>query len=181
MKGFLSNFVIPTLEGRIFTGIVAFVAVMVLLGWVAINEPARMAAFVDQHNGRSIERGAELFAANCSTCHGPNGLGIANRAPGLNNPMMFGHDYMADLNVQISAYERQIDDLDSQMGDLLGVDSGDDAREGEREALFAEIATLDRETEEGAARAVEIAERIEEINDLTDTNYTDLEVEYRDL
>lgn len=174
-KGFLSNFVIPSLEGRIFTGIVGFIAIMVLLGWVAINEPARMAAFVDEQMGRSIERGAELFAANCSTCHGPHGLGIAARAPGLNNPQLFGHDYMADLNVEISAYERQIDDMQATIDELT------DDTTGERQALFAEIATLDRNTDEGAARAVEIAQRIEEINALTDTNYTDLEVQYRDL
>ncbi|QPC82075.1 c-type cytochrome [Phototrophicus methaneseepsis] len=181
MKGFLKNFIIPTLEGRILTGIVAFVALMILLGWVAINEPARMAAFEDQHLGRSIERGAELFAANCSTCHGPNGLGSAERAPGLNNPHLFGYDYLALVNADVSSYERQIDDLNDQLGDLLGVESGEDAREGERNELFAEIATLDRNTDEGAARAVEIAERIEEINALTDTNNEALQAQYQDL
>ena len=50
-----------SIEGRILTGTVMFVAIMILVGWVAINEEARMQAFVQQHTGRSVERGAELF------------------------------------------------------------------------------------------------------------------------
>ena len=42
-----------------------FVGMMILVGWVAINEEARMQSFVRQHTGRSIERGAELFASLC--------------------------------------------------------------------------------------------------------------------
>ena len=52
---------IKTIEGRILAGITMFVGMMILVGWVAINEEARMQSFVRQHTGRSIERGAELI------------------------------------------------------------------------------------------------------------------------
>ena len=83
---------IRTIEGRILAGITMFVGMMILVGWVAINEEARMQAFVRQHTGRSIERGAELFASLCSECHGEEGYGAGDRAPGLNNPHLFGYD-----------------------------------------------------------------------------------------
>ena len=58
---------IKSIESRILTGILMFVATMILIGWVSINEEARMQAFVQQHTGRSIERGAELFASLCAS------------------------------------------------------------------------------------------------------------------
>lgn len=103
----MDKYIIESIEGRITLGITMFVAIMILTGWIAINEPARMAEFVEQHEGRSIERGAELYAANCSTCHGNNGYGIGNRAPGLNNPQMFGFDFLADINGEIARFQRQ--------------------------------------------------------------------------
>ena len=63
-----------SIDGKILSGIVMFVAIMILIGWVAINEEARMQSFVVQHTGRSIERGAELFASLCVECHGEEGL-----------------------------------------------------------------------------------------------------------
>ena len=65
---------IKSIEGRVLAGITMFVGMMILVGWVAINEEARMKAFVQQHTGRSVERGAELFASLCSECHGEDGL-----------------------------------------------------------------------------------------------------------
>ena len=74
---------------------------MILFGWVAINEEARMQAFVQQHEGRSIERGGELYSSLCSTCHGTDGLGAVNRAPALRNPHLFGYDPLAEYNGEI--------------------------------------------------------------------------------
>ncbi|MCY4248479.1 MAG: hypothetical protein OXE95_12995, partial [Chloroflexi bacterium] len=71
--------VIRSIEARILTGITMFVGIMILVGWVAINEEARMQAFVRQHTGRSIERGAELYASLCSECHGEQGYGQGDR------------------------------------------------------------------------------------------------------
>jgi mono/diheme cytochrome c family protein len=82
---------------------------MVLVGWIWINENARMAAFEAQFNARSIERGAALFATNCSSCHGVDGLGNVGRAPALNSPYMFGHDYLAEVNSQIATVQAELD------------------------------------------------------------------------
>ena len=34
-----------SIDGKILSGIVMFVAIMILIGWVAINEEARMQSF----------------------------------------------------------------------------------------------------------------------------------------
>lgn len=146
----MNRLIIESIEGRITLGITMFVAIMVLIGWVAINEPARMAAFERQHLGRSIERGAELFAANCSTCHGANGLGIAERAPAINNPQMFGYNFLASVNSTIARLERTQSEINSRIGDA----------NREREALITE--TSQNPTSE---RLAEIATRIREIDD----------------
>lgn len=91
-----------SIDNRILFGITTFVVTMVLLGWVAINERPRMAAFEEQFSGRSIENGAELFVTNCASCHGLDGLGIAGFAPALNNPQLFGHDYLAEVDEEIA-------------------------------------------------------------------------------
>jgi mono/diheme cytochrome c family protein len=109
----MDGFVIKSTEGRIMLGITMFVAVMILVGWIAINEPARMASFEEQHLGRSIERGAELFAASCSTCHGVDGRGVPGNGPGLNNPHLFGYDFLAVVNDPIIRAQREINDLEA--------------------------------------------------------------------
>ena len=37
----MNRLIIERIEGRILVGITMFVAIMILVGWVAINEPAR--------------------------------------------------------------------------------------------------------------------------------------------
>lgn len=112
----MDRLIIESIEGRITLGITMFVAIMILIGWVAINEPGRMAEFVEQHEGRSIERGAELFAANCSSCHGINGYGIGGRAPALNSPHFFGYNYLDEVNNQIASFERDLIDINGVVG-----------------------------------------------------------------
>lgn len=146
----MNRLLIESVEGRILTGIVMFFGIMVLIGWVWINEPSRMAEFEEQHLGRSIERGAELFASNCSTCHGANGLGIAGRAPALNSPHLFGYSYVADINGQIGRLQRDIQDLEARITELRL----------EREDLLNELG----DAETGEERQAEITERIAEIN-----------------
>lgn len=85
------------IQNKILLGIASFVGIMLLVGWVAINEPARMAVFTEQWHGRSIERGAELYLNNCTTCHGLDGKGLAGVAPALNNPMFFLPDNPAKV------------------------------------------------------------------------------------
>jgi mono/diheme cytochrome c family protein len=146
----MNRLVIESIEGRILAGITSFVAIMVLVGWVAINEPARMASFVDQQLGRSIERGGELFAANCATCHGANGLGQTGRAPALNNPQFFGFNYLDDIQSQIIPIERQKQEEENRITELTD----------EREGIVAEATSATPE------RQQEIATRVAEIDAL---------------
>lgn len=99
----LKRLLIERIDQRIFVGIVAFLAIMVLVGWIAINEGARMAAFEAQFLARSIERGAAQFNSLCSECHGVDGRGVIGRAPALDSPYLFGHDFLADVNRQVAA------------------------------------------------------------------------------
>lgn len=91
----LQRLLIAKMEHRILVGTLAFLGIMVLVGWVAINENGRMQAFQRQYEARATERGAELYTANCSSCHGVNGYG-SSRAPALNSPYLFGHDFLAE-------------------------------------------------------------------------------------
>ena len=61
------------MQVKIIIGTIAFMLTMIILGFVALREPARLEAFTDAYEGRSIENGAELFVNNCATCHGVNG------------------------------------------------------------------------------------------------------------
>lgn len=159
----LDRLIIENIEGRIMLGLVMTVAIMILIGWVAINEPGRMAAFEQQHTGRSIERGAELYAANCSTCHGTSGYGQTGIVPALNNPHFFGYDYLADVNGQIARLERQLIDEVNPAIDSLTVQRDEaftalvSAEESEREALQGELNDIDDQL-------AALNERLETIN-----------------
>jgi mono/diheme cytochrome c family protein len=89
-------------ETRILVGTLAFLGIMTVTGWVAINEGGRMQSFDQQFLARSIERGAATFAASCAPCHGTDGRGNVGVAPGLDNPQLFGHDFLATVNSQIA-------------------------------------------------------------------------------
>lgn len=139
---------IKSVESRILTGIIMFVAIMILIGWVAINEEARMQAFVYQHTGRSIERGAELYASLCAECHGEAGYGALRRAPGLNNPHFFGYDPVGEQTAAITNANRTLvrlsddsDDLLAELTDALAPPSAERQTEisAEMEAIQAEI------------------------------------------
>jgi mono/diheme cytochrome c family protein len=98
----LQRLLIDRMEHRILVGTLAFLGILVLVGWIAINEGGRMTAFDKEFTARAIEQGALLFNTNCSACHGVDGLGSA-RAPALNSPLLFGHDYLADIHKQRNA------------------------------------------------------------------------------
>jgi mono/diheme cytochrome c family protein len=55
---------------KIVIGTVAFMIAMMVFGYSALREPARLERFTNAELGRSIEAGAEIFANNCVTCHG---------------------------------------------------------------------------------------------------------------
>jgi len=125
------------IENRITIGLISFVLIMVFLGWAAINEGGRMQAFQEMENARSIEQGAMLFAANCTTCHGMDGRGKAQTAPGLNNPMLFGHDFFPDVTKQIS----NLNDEKKTLTDEKNAAGTTDARKTEIDARVTEIDT----------------------------------------
>lgn len=110
----LNRLIFERLDHRILVGTVSFLAIMVLVGWIWINENARMAAFESQYLARSIERGAELFGSSCSTCHGIDGRGALGVAPGLNNPDIFGHNFLAEIDTQVDALNLERTEVEAQ-------------------------------------------------------------------
>lgn len=137
----LQRLLIERIENRVLVGITMFLASMVLVGWVAINETGRMEAFKQQHLARSIEKGAELYTNNCSECHGPNGLGGA-RAPGLNSPHLFGVNFFASIDGEVAALQAtraQIERIQTTLaGDTSGLTSTEVARLQDELAAFVE-------------------------------------------
>jgi mono/diheme cytochrome c family protein len=123
----LQRLLIDRIEQRILVGVLAFLGIMVLVGWIAINEGGRMQAFERQYGARSIERGAALFTSNCSPCHGVDGRGSA-RAPALNSPYLFGHDYLAENASERTALEAE-----------LNAEGTTDARKAEINARLTEL------------------------------------------
>lgn len=130
---------VPNFQQRLLLGIGSFVGMLLLVGWIAINEPARMEVFTQQFNGRSIENGATLFLNNCATCHGVDGKGIAERAPALNNPMLFLKENpakaaqakvdeltkaQADVQAEIDVYNKRVQDFAAANEQLKTVAAG---------------------------------------------------------
>ncbi|MCY3979050.1 MAG: c-type cytochrome [Chloroflexi bacterium] len=141
---------IRSIEGRILMGITMFVGMMILVGWVAINEEARMQAFVQQHTGRSIERGAELYALNCSECHGEEGYGAGDRAPGLNNPHFFGYDPVGLQTAAIINANRALVRLNKDINNLLAelTDAENPPSEERQNEILAALDELEAQIEE---------------------------------
>jgi len=137
----LQRLLIDRMENRILVGLTMVLASMVLVGWVAINETGRMASFQQQHLARSVEKGAELFSSSCATCHGNSGEGSA-RAPGLNNPQLFGHDYLAPLDTQIAAVETRIDRCESLTANMVDEEARSQLSEEEFTAVQADLAAI---------------------------------------
>src|SRR5215470_12719913 len=100
---------VPNFQQRVLLGTATFVGTLLLVGWVAINEPARMDVFTEQYHGRSIENGAILFLNNCSTCHGADAKGQTGVAPALDNPMLF---YLKTTPAEDA--QAKVDDLTTQ-------------------------------------------------------------------
>jgi mono/diheme cytochrome c family protein len=61
------------MQVKVAIGTIALMLTMVIFGYVAIRETSRMERFAAAEQGRSIERGAHLYTANCANCHGING------------------------------------------------------------------------------------------------------------
>jgi mono/diheme cytochrome c family protein len=124
-----------SIESRITVGIIAFVGTIIVTGWVAINENARMAAFDRQFLARSIERGGHLYSSNCSTCHSADSLGASGIAPALRNPQLFGVNFFADIDLERSR-------LNSELNNTTTPPS-----EARREEILARLDALQIETD----------------------------------
>lgn len=61
------------MQVKIIIGTVAFMITMMLFGYAALREPARLERFAAADLARNIEKGAEIFYGNCATCHGVSG------------------------------------------------------------------------------------------------------------
>lgn len=157
---------VDKIEHRILVGTVMFLGIMLLVGWVAINETARMTSFEEQFEARSVERGAALYNTNCTSCHGIDARGIVGQAPGLNNPHLFGHDYFADINREISALSAEIAEASAGLNDI----------DAEIVALNTEAIdpnTSDERFEEINTRLSEIGGIQREIDDLEEESGTE--------
>jgi len=74
---------------KIFWGVAgAMLSVVLTIFQFSIEEP-RMLAQEGNWNGRSIEKGAELFYNNCANCHGADGKGLPNVGPALHSKYFF--------------------------------------------------------------------------------------------
>jgi cytochrome c2 len=104
--------IVPNFQFRILLGISSYVGIVLLVLWIAINEPARMESFKQQFLGRSIENGAVLYRSFCASCHGEDGKGQTGIAPALNNPMLFLKENPARTNwIKLEALKKQQHDL----------------------------------------------------------------------
>jgi len=72
---------------KIAIGVLAVLLAVVVLLFQGVIEEQRMAAQTGNWDGRSIEKGADIFINNCTTCHGFNGEGGAG--PALNSKYFF--------------------------------------------------------------------------------------------
>jgi mono/diheme cytochrome c family protein len=61
------------MQVKIVIGTVALMLTMVILGFAALREPARLEEYTEARIGRQIEAGASLYQSQCATCHGVNG------------------------------------------------------------------------------------------------------------
>ncbi|MBW7885060.1 MAG: c-type cytochrome [Caldilineaceae bacterium] len=74
---------------KIGLGLIAVLIAIAVLLFQGVIEEQRMAAQTANWEGRGIEKGAEIFATNCSTCHGMDGKGLPAVAPALNSKYFF--------------------------------------------------------------------------------------------
>ncbi len=74
---------------KIGLAIVAILVSIALILFQGLIDEQRMAAQDASWHGRSTEIGAELYANNCASCHGPDGKGLPVVAPALNSRYFF--------------------------------------------------------------------------------------------
>ncbi len=138
----LQGLIFKKIEHRIIAGTVAFLAMMAIIGWIAINEPGRMASFEQQYLARSIERGAALFSTNCTECHGTDGRGVVGRAPALNSPYLFGHDFYGAIDRETSNLESELNNPNTTEERRTEIQARLTELQAERAALAQQLAAV---------------------------------------
>ena len=93
------------IQQRQIIGTLAVFGIILVVGWVGVNEPQRMETFTAQYEGRSIERGAVIFLDNCASCHGVDGRGLEGVAPALNTERMFNGERLAEIGWTGTLYD----------------------------------------------------------------------------
>ena len=76
------------IDSRILVGLLAILIAVSGVVYLGINEADRRAEFEQAFHGRSMEKGAALYAEYCAECHGLHGEGTP-RAPILNSRQFF--------------------------------------------------------------------------------------------
>ena len=61
------------MQVKVIIGTISFMLTMIVLGFAALREPARLETYAAASIGRSIETGAHIFEQNCASCHGIEG------------------------------------------------------------------------------------------------------------
>lgn len=61
------------MQVKIVITTIAFMLTMIIFGYAALREPARMETFSEAFEARQIEFGGTIFHGNCATCHGEHG------------------------------------------------------------------------------------------------------------
>lgn len=88
---------------KILVGTLSLLITLVALILQTMVETPRMEAQTGNWDGRSIEKGAELYANNCASCHGPEGKGGIAVAPPLNSKHFF-ENRVAELGYSGTTY-----------------------------------------------------------------------------
>lgn len=76
-------------QRSILLGLVLTVVTIALIVVASRWEEQRMTNTVLAQDARAIEQGADLYAENCRTCHGPQGEGVGEMGPPLNDEHFF--------------------------------------------------------------------------------------------
>lgn len=73
------------MERKIVLGWGLTLAIVIFVAVYWLNEPQRMAMASEEFRLEAVQRGAELYAEHCASCHGDEGQGIPNVGSPLNS------------------------------------------------------------------------------------------------
>ncbi|HID64310.1 MAG TPA: c-type cytochrome, partial [Anaerolineae bacterium] len=77
--------IMGNMERKIVLGWGLTLAIVIFVAVYWLNEPQRMAMASEEFRLEAVQRGAELYAEHCASCHGDEGQGIPNVGSPLNS------------------------------------------------------------------------------------------------